>query len=575
MLPTMADPERKPELNTGIFEVQPPTDIEDFYEKVRDFAYKNTQREDTLLSNTRIGGPLFDYEKTILCAWRQKYFDKLTTEYLIGTTLYNQTSLPDSLAFYSFNDVEKINTTLKKTGLLTFVRPGSYQELVAVNSTALDYEKNRCSDFAIRVRFGYPNRSAVEASIRNRLTGKQDLSKRELEAEFERESSLISAENIEFSTSSLYNGNDWNLVVLNEDTFLKNIDFYTQVYTSVARAIHELRGQNSPNTKVVFNFQPKQTLEDPKSKPDIFETVTTANVPHFEEEKVHNSVGTPEIKTNKLLPTTTWEGFDAVAGQDSAVAEARKLVQAIKNPEIYQKRGVKIPKGILLSGPPGTGKTLLAKAIAKESGAKFMEVSGADINGKWFGESEQRMQALFDQARSGGRTILFFDEFDSLASPRDVAWEGSIKVLAVFNQNMDGVRSNPNVTVIAATNRPEGIDLAAKRSGRFDKIIEMGLPDEKGRLAIFKKHMEKAISASSEPEGLFSPGLDFDTIGRETNGFSGADLANLVNRVLEDKLSVELEGKVWTPVSTDEILDMAYKISIERTEKVAVDFTKK
>ena len=272
-------------------------------------------------------------------------------------------------------------------------------------------------------------------------------------------------------------------------------------------------------------------------------------------------------------------GFEAIAGQDEAVAEAKSLVHAMKNPEVFKKRGVKIPKGIMFYGPPGNGKTMLVEAIAKESGSEFIEISSADINKKWHGQSEQMMQKVFDEAtgisRGGKKVIVFFDDFDALALSRDESYPVERKVMAVILRNMDGLDTNPNVMVLAATNRIEDIDQAIKRSGRFDNLIEVGLPDEKGRIEIFKVHMAMAKTISTEPESQFSTTLDFNQIARETNGFSGADLANLINRVLKFKLTGELEGKGWTPVTTNDVLDMAYKIGIERTEKVAVDFSKK
>jgi transitional endoplasmic reticulum ATPase len=251
----------------------------------------------------------------------------------------------------------------------------------------------------------------------------------------------------------------------------------------------------------------------------------------------------------------------------------------MKNPEVFKKRGVKIPKGIMFYGPPGNGKTMLVEAIAKESGSEFIEISSADINKKWHGQSEQMMQKVFDEAtgisRGGKKVIVFFDDFDALALSRDESYPVERKVMAVILRNMDGLDTNPNVMVLAATNRIEDIDQAIKRSGRFDNLIEVGLPDEKGRIEIFKVHMAMAKTISTEPESQFSTTLDFNQIARETNGFSGADLANLINRVLKFKLTGELEGKGWTPVTTNDVLDMAYKIGIERTEKVAVDFSKK
>lgn len=338
---------------------------------------------------------------------------------------------------------------------------------------------------------------------------------------------------------------------LNQTEFINLLHIYCHFYKTALEQIYKTDAVPIPNLEI--NFQAPKPIEE-ESVPVKPETVTETK-----------AIETEHIKK---------EGFGAIVGQDKAVDEAKKLVRAIQNPEVYQKRGVKLPKGILFYGPPGTGKTMLARAIAQESGARLIEVSVADIGSKWHGESEKMLQQIFDDAASNGRTILFFDEFDSFAPPRDDSYEITRKIIAIFNQNMDGIRANSNITVIAATNRPEGIDLAAKRSGRFDKIIEVPLPDEKGRIAILQKYIDKAQISATDPDSLFST-LDLNKIGQETNGLSGADLANIVNRTLEEKLEKELEGQTWTPITTDNILDMVYKIILERTEGITIDLNKK
>jgi transitional endoplasmic reticulum ATPase len=280
---------------------------------------------------------------------------------------------------------------------------------------------------------------------------------------------------------------------------------------------------------------------------------------------------TVEAQVKKEMPS-----FDEIAGQKAAVAEAKRLVLAINNPEIFEKRGVKRPKGILFYGEPGTGKTLLAKAVARETNAVFFEVSSADIGTKWYGESERLMQKVFDEANKrveeGEKVILFFDELDSLAPSRDNAHEATRKVVATLLQNMDGMRANPNVTVIAATNRPRDIDRALKRPGRFDKLIQVGLPDEKGRAAILEVHMNKAKMSAEEPDSLFSPDVDLDKLGEVTDDMSGADLANLINLVLEDKVMAELQGEEWVPVTTEDMEKVAKRWGIIKEEKRGIGF---
>lgn len=392
----------------------------------------------------------------------------------------------------------------------------------------------------INVFFGYPSKETEEAYIRNnKIFGDR---RKKMHDGLVNKSFCFQLGGNEQSTV-------FSQKLESEQNFKQIIQAYADVYGKLINAIYRAEDTECPkNTILLCTQNPIKTLDENPSRNNV------------------------DIQDEGIFLA---EGFESIAGQDNAVTEAKKLVQAIKNPEIYQKRGVRIPKGILLYGPPGTGKTLLAKAIAKESGAIFIDVSVADIGSKWHGESEKMMQDIFNKAKSKRKTILFFDEFDSLVPPRSDSYEVTRKIIAVFNQNMDGIRSDTNITVIAATNRPEGIDLAAKRSGRFDKLIEMGLPNETGRILIFQKHIEKAKTNSTETESLFSNNLDWEQIGRETNGMSGADIANIVNRTLEEKLTKELEGELWTPVNTGDILDTVYQMSIERTEKTEIKFNNK
>lgn len=273
-------------------------------------------------------------------------------------------------------------------------------------------------------------------------------------------------------------------------------------------------------------------------------------------------------------------GFEEVAGQDEAVREARKLVNAINHPEVFAKRGVKRPKGILLYGPPGTGKTLIARAIATEADAEFISVSGADVQSKWVNHSTELMQDVFNRANQvvgkGKRVILFFDEIDAIAPTRssfDTGVREDEKVLAVMLQNMDGMLANPGVTILAATNRPDIVDPALKRPGRMDKVIEVGLPQKpEERRAILEVHIKKAKKAATEAGSLFSPELDLDAVAATTRGMSGAELANLINLALEEKVALELEGTPWTPVTTEELVARVPTLKQEQEEKRRIGF---
>jgi transitional endoplasmic reticulum ATPase len=283
-----------------------------------------------------------------------------------------------------------------------------------------------------------------------------------------------------------------------------------------------------------------------------------------------------EIKKNKNNLNTTKTSFDSIAGQSRAVVEAKKLVLAINHPEIYEKRGVKTPKGILFYGPPGTGKTLIAKAIALEVNAELFEVSFSDIGSKWYGESEKRIQEIFDQAnnvtKSGGKAIILFDELDSMAPSRTDSYEGSKKIVSIILQNLDGFRSNKNVLIIGTTNRPEDIDSALKRPGRIDKIIPVDLPDLDDRKAILELHINKAKGNASESHDLFSPNLDTQKIAESTEGMSGADLANIINLTLETKTVLELEGLRWTPISNQDMERTLIEFDLKKKEKNKIGF---
>lgn len=341
-----------------------------------------------------------------------------------------------------------------------------------------------------------------------------------------------------------------------EQEFVSYLQKYAKVYEEVTGIVYNEAGVEPPKDRTI-TFRPPILNQDALTQ--VASTETESPIHLVEAQVVRES-----------------PSFDEIAGQDVAVAEAKRLVLAINHPEVFEKRGVKRPKGILFYGPPGTGKTLIAKAVAAEADAAFLEISAADIGTKWYGESERLMQKVFDLAndavKKGSKVVLFFDELDSLAPSREDAHEATRKVVATLLQNMDGMRTNPNVTIIAATNRPQDIDPALKRPGRIDKLIQVGLPDIEGRQAILKVHMEKAKKAATASGELFSEGIDFAQIGQATEGMSGADLANLVNLTLEEKTMAELEGTAWAPVTTEEMLGTAHKLGMIKEEKRKMGF---
>ncbi|MBI4963708.1 MAG: ATP-dependent metallopeptidase FtsH/Yme1/Tma family protein [Desulfomonile tiedjei] len=216
--------------------------------------------------------------------------------------------------------------------------------------------------------------------------------------------------------------------------------------------------------------------------------------------------------------------FKDVAGQDEAKQELEEILEFLRNPERFTRLGAKIPKGVLLVGPPGTGKTLLAKAVAGESGAPFFSISGSDFIEMFVGLGAARVRDLFEQASKLAPCLVFIDELDALGKARGAgAYGGHDEREQTLNQllvEMDGFQANLGVVIIAATNRPEILDPALLRPGRFDRHILVDRPDLKGRIDILKVHTRNVI---------MGPDVDLEVIARRTPGFTGADLANLVN----------------------------------------------
>ena len=216
--------------------------------------------------------------------------------------------------------------------------------------------------------------------------------------------------------------------------------------------------------------------------------------------------------------------FSDVAGADEEKEELREIVEFLKNPEKYRKLGARIPRGVLLQGPPGTGKTLLAKAVAGEAGVPFLSISGSDFVEMYVGVGASRVRDLFETAKKAPASIVFIDEIDAVGRHRGAGLGGGHdereQTLNQLLVEMDGFGSHDGVIVIAATNRPDILDPALLRPGRFDRQVTVGYPDIQGREDILKVH------SRGKP---FEAGVDFGKIAQTTVGFTGADLANLLN----------------------------------------------
>jgi transitional endoplasmic reticulum ATPase len=227
----------------------------------------------------------------------------------------------------------------------------------------------------------------------------------------------------------------------------------------------------------------------------------------------------------KGLPRTTYED---IGGLHEEIQRVREMVELpLRHPELFQRLGIEPPKGVLLHGPPGCGKTLLARAVANESEANFYSINGPEIMSKFYGESEARLREIFQQAQQNAPSIIFVDELDAIAPKREeVTGEVERRVVAQLLALMDGLSGRGNVIVIGATNRPSALDPALRRPGRFDREIEIGVPDRKGRYEVLQIHT-RGMPLVPYKEGEKGEGVNLDRLAEMTHGYTGADLSAL------------------------------------------------
>merc|ERR1719478_276578 len=213
-------------------------------------------------------------------------------------------------------------------------------------------------------------------------------------------------------------------------------------------------------------------------------------------------------------------GYDDVGGCRKQMAMIREMIELpLRHPALFKTLGVKPPRGVLLHGPPGSGKTLIARAVANETGAFFFLINGPEIMSKMAGESEGNLRKAFEEAEKNAPAIIFIDEIDSIAPKRDKTnGEVERRIVSQMLTLMDGLKQRASVVVIGATNRPNSIDVALRRFGRFDREIDIGLPDENGRLEILRIHTRNMKLAED---------VDPEAVAKETHGFVGADIAAL------------------------------------------------
>ncbi len=278
-----------------------------------------------------------------------------------------------------------------------------------------------------------------------------------------------------------------------------------------------------------------------------------------------NSVGKANVKLDGMGKAKVT--FDDVAGADEEKEELQEIVNLLKNPQKYHDIGAKIPKGVLLVGPPGTGKTLLAKAVAGEAGVPFYSISGSDFLELYVGVGAARVRDLFDQAKKSAPSIIFIDEIDAVGRRRGTGLGGGHdereQTLNQLLVEMDGFEANESVIVMAATNRRDVLDPALLRPGRFDRQVYVNYPDIKGREEILKVHTKNKPLA---------PDVDLSKIAAATAGFTGADLANLVNEAA--LLAVKNERKA---ITAQDLGEASIKVIAgpEKKSRVILDKEKK
>src|SRR5476649_1740186 len=229
-------------------------------------------------------------------------------------------------------------------------------------------------------------------------------------------------------------------------------------------------------------------------------------------------------RAKRMAPDSPKIGFKDVAGVDEAVEELQEIKEFLENPKKFQALGARIPKGVLLYGPPGTGKTLLARAVAGEAGVPFFSISGSDFVEMFVGVGASRVRDLFEQAKQNSPCIIFMDEIDAVGRHRGAGLGGGHdereQTLNQLLVEMDGFEAKDNIIIIAATNRPDILDPALLRPGRFDRQIAVDRPDRKGRAKILEVHTRGKPLAKI---------IDIDALAGQTPGFTGADLSNLIN----------------------------------------------
>ncbi len=348
---------------------------------------------------------------------------------------------------------------------------------------------------------------------------------------------------------------------LAEDVDVKRLSDITHGYTGAD--ISSLSREAA--MKALRRYMPDINLEEERVPPEILEKMVVKEDDFLSAYREITPTAMREVYVE--VPSVHWK---EVGGLDRIKNELVQSVEwPLKKPEVFKRMGIKPPRGILLYGPPGCGKTLLARAVATESEANFISVKGPEIFSKWVGESEKAIREVFRKARTAAPAIIFFDELDSIIPRRGAGYSDSGATERVVSQlltEMDGIESLQNVVVIAATNRPDILDPAVMRPGRFDRLIDVPAPDSKALMQIFKIH------ARDMP---LSKDVDLQEIAVKAKGYSGADVEALCREAAMNALRESIDSKEVTRKDFDEAMETVKPSINEKMEEYYSQFSER